>query len=335
MGRVTSSGSVPVLAVAGHLGAGKTTLLNHLLRNSRGVRIGALVNDFGAVNIDAMLVAGQVDAMASLSNGCICCAVDTEEAGEMLGTLAAVTPRLDLIVVEASGLAEPASLARTIATAADRRYHYAGLVLVVDAVESSRAELGHGVRVADLVVLNKADMVGADGLAAVRETIATLNPRVPVLPTAFARLDPTLLIDPPARRVTFGQLSFDELLWETHEHDAHEHAAYQSIEFGSDRALNPRLLMEFLNNRPDGLYRAKGFLDFGAAGAGRKFVLQLVGSSLRVERQRWGVGEPRRTSLVLIGTEMDTDAITAALHHCVAVEPPDDQAMLGVLRHVV
>lgn len=186
--------SVPVLAVAGHLGAGKTTLLNHLLRNSRGVRIGALVNDFGAVNIDAMLVAGQVDAMASLSNGCICCAVDAEEAGEMLAKLAAVKPRLDLIVVEASGVAEPAALARTIVTADDPRFHYAGLVLVVDGLQP---ELGHGLRVADLVVLNKASSCAdLDGLLA---RIRADSPRVPVLPTDFANIDPELLIDPPRR----------------------------------------------------------------------------------------------------------------------------------------
>src|SRR5215471_13079886 len=143
IGPVTT-GSVPVLAVAGHLGAGKTTLLNHLLRNSRGVRIGALVNDFGAVNIDAMLVAGQVDAMASLSNGCICCAVDGEEVGEMLGKLVAVKPRLDLIVVEASGVAEPASLARTVITLDDPRFHYAGLALVVDGLQP---DLSHGLPV--------------------------------------------------------------------------------------------------------------------------------------------------------------------------------------------
>lgn len=324
-----------MLAVAGHLGAGKTTLLNHLLRNSRGVRIGALVNDFGAVNIDAMLVAGQVDAMASLSNGCICCAVDAEEAGEMLGKLAAVKPRLDLIVVEASGLAEPATLARTIATAEDKRYHYAGLVLVVDAVEFTRADLGHSARVADLVVLNKADCVGADELSAVRDKVAALNPQVPVLPTEFARLDPTLLIDPPERVPQAAQLSLDEMLWDTHEHDEHEHAAYQSVEFLSDTPLNPRLLMDFLKNRPAGLYRAKGFLDFGAAGSGRRFLLQLVGSSLRFERHRWSTDEPRRTSLVLIGTEMDAAAVTAALRDCVATEPPDDQAILGVLRYLV
>lgn len=324
-----------MLALAGHLGAGKTTLLNHLLRNSRGVRIGALVNDFGAVNIDAMLVAGQVDAMASLSNGCICCAVDADEAGDMLGRLAAVKPRLDLIVVEASGLAEPAALARTIVTADDPRFHYAGLVLLVDAVESARADLGHSARVADLVVLNKADQVTAEELESLRDKVFEVNPRVAVLPTEFGRIDPTLLIDPPRRVPREGQLSLDEMLWEEHDHDEHEHAAYQSVEFTADTPLHPRRLMGFLQDRPAGLYRAKGFVDFGTAGSGRKFVMQLVGSSLRFERSRWDSGEPRRTSLVLIGTDMSADSVHTALRECVAAEPPDDQAFLGVQRYVV
>ncbi|MGV0677896.1 GTP-binding protein [Mycolicibacterium fortuitum] len=309
--------SVPVLAVAGHLGAGKTTLLNHLLRNSRGVRIGALVNDFGAVNIDAMLVAGQVDAMASLSNGCICCAVDAEEAGEMLAKLAAVKPRLDLIVVEASGVAEPAALARTIVTADDPRFHYAGLVLVVDGLQP---ELGHGLRVADLVVLNKASSCAdLDGLLA---RIRADSPRVPVLPTDFANIDPELLIDAPPPRAPQAQLSFDELLREEHDHD---HPEYQSIEFSTDAEVNPRRFMEFLQDRPEGLYRAKGFVDFGA----QRFLVQLVGSSLRFEKR--GAGG---TELVLIGTGMDRSAVLAGLQQCIGV-PADENAMLGVLKYVV
>ncbi|MGV0769367.1 CobW family GTP-binding protein [Mycobacterium syngnathidarum] len=308
--------SVPVLAVAGHLGAGKTTLLNHLLRNGRGVRIGALVNDFGAVNIDAMLVAGQVDAMASLSNGCICCAVDAEEAGEMLGKLAAVKPRLDLIVVEASGVAEPAALARIIITADDPHFHYAGLVLVVDGLQP---DLAHGVPVADLVVLNKAsECADVDGLTA---RIRERNPRVPVLRTDFARIDPELLIDPP-ERAPQAQLSFDELLRDEHEHD---HPEYQSVEFRTDDVVNPRLFMEFLRDRPEGLYRVKGFVDFGS----QRFLVQLVGSSLRFEKRRQA-----GTELVLIGTGMDTSALLAGLQRC-AGAPADENAMLGVLKYVV
>ena len=306
-----------MLAVAGHLGSGKTTLLNHLLRNSRGVRIGALVNDFGAVNIDAMLVAGQVDAMASLSNGCICCVVDGEEVGEMLGKLAAVKPRLDLIVVEASGVAEPAALARTIVTVDDSRFHYAGLVLVLDGIQP---DLSHGLPVADLVVLNKvSECADVDGLLA---RIRELSPRVPVQPTDFARIDPQLLIDPPQPRAPQAQLSFDELLHDEHDH---HHPEYQSIEFRTDDVVNPRLFMEFLRDRPAGLYRAKGFVDFGD----QRFLLQLVGSSLRFEKRRAG-----RTELVLIGTGMDPSALRAGLERCTR-EPADANAMLGVLKYVV
>lgn len=314
--------SVPVLALAGFLGAGKTTLLNHLLRNSRGVRIGALVNDFGAVNIDAMFVAGQVDAMASLSNGCICCAVDASEAAEMLGRLAAVRPALDLIVVEASGIAEPPVLARTIATAGDDRFHYAGMVLVVDAAQP--AELGHGVRVADLVVLNKAADGDADAVAA---AVRAENPRVPLVYTDFARVDPALLIDPPVqRRERPAQLSLDELLRDDDHH--HEHPEYQSVEFRADTPVNPRRFLAVLQDRPAGLYRAKGFVDFGDGG---RYSVQLVGSSLRFEK-RGAAG--RGTTLVLIGTGIDESALSAALQDCTR-EPADENAMLGVHKYVV
>ena len=309
--------SLPVLAVAGFLGAGKTTLLNHLLRNGRGARIGVLVNDFGSVNIDAMLVAGQVDAMASLSNACICCVAEDGEVAEMLGKLAAVRPALDLIVVEASGVAEPPAVARTIMTADSEDFHYAGLILVVNGCEP---EFGHGLPVADLVVLNRASEV-AD-VDAVLARIRAQNPRVPVQPTDFARIDPTLLIDIP-ERAPQAQLSFDELLHDDHDHD---HPVYQSVEYITGDVLNPRRLLALLRDRPEGLYRAKGFVDFGA---GHRYLLQLVGGSLRLQKRR-GTG----TQLVCIGTGMDTEKVRAALHEC-TTEPADENAILGVHKYVM
>lgn len=309
--------SIPVVAVAGFLGAGKTTLLNHLLRGGRGARIGVLVNDFGSVNIDAMLVAGQVDAMASLSNGCICCVAEDGEVAEMLGKLAAVRPALDLIVVEASGVAEPPAVARTIMTADSADFHYAGLVLVVNGCEP---EFGHGLPVADLVVLNRASEVADvdDVLARIRAQ----NPRVPVQPTDFARIDPTLLIDVP-ERAPQAQLSFDELLHDEHDH---EHPVYQAVEYTTGDVLNPRRLLALLRDRPEGLYRAKGFVDFGK---GHRYLLQLVGGSLRLQK-RLGTG----TQLVCIGTGMDADEVHAALHEC-TTEPADENAILGVHKYVV
>jgi G3E family GTPase len=197
---------IPVLIVAGFLGAGKTTLLNYLLRQ-RQARIGVVVNDFGAVNIDALLVAGPVDAMVSLGNGCVCCAVDIGELDEMFTRLAHPRNRIDVIVVEASGLAEPRNLIRMVVTSDNSRIRYGGLIEVVDAehFEDSREqhpELATHLRLADLVVLNKADRVPPERLGMLRREFEELVHGVPVHATTHGRIDTGLLFDPPETLVT-------------------------------------------------------------------------------------------------------------------------------------
>ena len=155
---------IPVIVVAGFLGSGKTTLLNHLLRNNDGVRIGVIVNDFGSVNIDSMMVAGQVDSMVSLSNGCLCCAVDVSDMDEMLNKLAHRQSGIDVIVIEASGLAEPRNMIRLVLGSENPSVVYGGLVVLVDGanfstVRREHPELDQHVRLADLVVVNKIDSV--------------------------------------------------------------------------------------------------------------------------------------------------------------------------------
>jgi cobalamin biosynthesis protein CobW len=180
---------IPVLVVAGYLGAGKTTLLNHLPRNDRGVRIGVLVNDFGAVNVDAMMVAGQVDSLVSLGNGCLCCAVDASGLDKMLDRLTRSRAELDLIVIEASGIAEPRELVRLVLSVSHDR---------IDRLDDAEQ-------------------------ARVRALVERLSGGRPVLPVAQGRIDPELLLDPAARpEPVSGQLSFSELL---HEHHDHLHAA--------------------------------------------------------------------------------------------------------------
>ena len=104
---------VPILLVTGFLGAGKTTVVNHLLAHAEGRRIAAVVNDFGAINIDAELIAGASDGVVSLSNGCICCSLE----GDLLRTLAALLrrdPRPEFIVIETSGIADPSDIVRNL-----------------------------------------------------------------------------------------------------------------------------------------------------------------------------------------------------------------------------
>lgn len=336
---------IPVIVLAGFLGSGKTTLLNHLLRNRKGIRIGAVVNDFGSIEIDAMSVAGQVDSMVSLGNGCLCCAVDTEDMDEVLDKLARPAAGIDLIVIEASGLAEPETLIRMILGTAERRIVYGGLVEVVDAAEfdtvrARHPELDRHVGVADLVVLNKADRVADDRRRALLETLRELGDGTPIVSAAYGRIDPELFFDRAAAEEREGavrQLSFEDLCTEDdHDHGDHLHAAYESVEFTSHVPLSPRRFMEFLDRRPDGLYRMKGFVHFGGDGQRQKWTTHAVGGFLRFYPAPWPRGEERTTRLVLIGSGIDAQALRKELEACVGAGPEESgpSALWGVLRYV-
>ncbi|MEH6793724.1 MAG: CobW family GTP-binding protein [Rhodococcus sp. (in: high G+C Gram-positive bacteria)] len=338
---------IPVVIVAGFLGAGKTTLLNHLLRNDSGIRIGVVVNDFGAINIDSMLVAGQVDSMVSLGNGCICCAVDISDMDAMFDALAHRRAAIDVIVVEASGLAEPRNLIRMVRGSENEFIVYGGLVGVVDAVEFPQTRVRHPeidqhLQLADLVVLNKSDVVTESECSAVVSTVQSVVGDVPVVPVAFGRVDPLLLFDRRDDRSVDSaiavQLSFDELLRENHDHDHdhHLHAQYSHTEFVTTTPVEPRRLIEFLENPSGNLYRIKGFVHFGITGYAQKFIVHTVGRHIRFEAASWARGEPEQTSLVLIGTDLDASAVEQRLRAC--VRGPDDaddaSAMLPVHRYL-
>lgn len=378
----SAGGQIPVVVLAGFLGSGKTTLLNHLLHHSGGSRIGAIVNDFGAIEIDAMAVAGQLgDSTVSLGNGCLCCAVDAGELDVYLDKLTRPVNdghQMDVIVIEASGIAEPQELVRMVLASENPRIVYGGLIEVVDAAEydatrEKHPEVERHLGIADLVVVNKADRVtGAEWervLAAVR---GAAGPAA-VVRASYGRIDPELLFDcrPTAERV--GQLSFDDL--DRHDdlyrhddldrpddldrhddlhrpdesdtggeaHAAHLHSAYDSLAFSSDVPMDPRRLMDFLDGRPDGLYRIKGYVDFGAADPANRYAVHAVGRFLRFYPEPWPVGadpdgEPRLTQLVLIGAGIDTAALRAGLESAKGTENAphtvDEHGMWGVLRYV-
>nr|WP_206442267.1 CobW family GTP-binding protein [Streptomyces boncukensis] len=334
--------------MAGFLGSGKTTLLNHLLRHSRGTRIGAIVNDFGSIEIDAMTVAGQVDSMVSLGDGCLCCAVDTSDMDRVLDVLARPSAGMDVLVIEASGVAEPETLIRMILASESPYITYGGLVEVVDAAEFPRVrarhpELDRHVSAADLLVLNKADRVPAEPLRALRATLEELSPRTPVVEASYGRVDPELLFDRARReRADVEQLSFDALLYEQDDHDhehghaGHLHAAYEAVEYADAGPVDPRRFLDFLDSRPAGLYRIKGFVDFGAADPRHKYALHAVGGFLRFSPLEWEPGEERGTRLVMIGAGVDGEALRAGAAACAAGagDAVDERALWGVWRYV-
>ncbi|MFI9393958.1 CobW family GTP-binding protein [Streptomyces bauhiniae] len=343
------SAQIPVVVLAGFLGSGKTTLLNHLLHRSGGSRIGAVVNDFGSIEIDAMAVAGALgDSTVSLGNGCLCCAVDASELDTYLARLAAPAAGIDVIVIEASGLAEPQELVRMVLASEQPEIMYGGLVEVVDAAEfdDTRArhpEIDRHLALADLVVVNKLDRApDADRVLGLVHQLT----EGAVLPATYGRIDPEFLFDCRPSEERVGQLSFDDL----HSHDGHDerdghgehdahpahlHSAYDTLSFTSDAPMDPRALMRFLDSRPEGLYRIKGYVDFGAHDAANRYAVHAVGRFLRFHPEPWPPGADRLTQLVLIGTGIDAGALGKELDTCRGGTAEDDeQAMWGVLRYV-
>ncbi|MDT7841776.1 CobW family GTP-binding protein [Streptomyces justiciae] len=333
---------IPVVVLAGFLGSGKTTLLNHLLHRSGGSRIGAIVNDFGAIEIDAMAVAGALgDSTVSLGNGCLCCAVDASELDSYLERLARPDTGIDVIVIEASGLAEPQELVRMLLASEHPGIVYGGLVEVVDAAEfddtrAKHPELDRHLALADLVVVNKLDRAG-DRDRVLGLVHGLVDRAGVVVPATYGRIDPEFLFDCKPSEERIGQLSFDDL---HHGHDAeghsgHLHTAYDSLSFVSEVPLDPRRLMQFLDSRPAGLYRIKGYVDFGAYDVRNRYAVHAVGRFLRFYPEPWA-SDPRLTQLVLIGSGIDAPALGKELEACKSDAPhtADEHGMWGVLRYV-
>ncbi len=331
---------IPVVVLAGFLGSGKTTLLNHLLHRSGGSRIGAIVNDFGAVEIDAMAVAGALgDSTVSLGNGCLCCAVDASELDLYLERLAAPSAGIDVIVIEASGLAEPQELVRMVLASEHPGIVYGGLVEVVDAAEfdetrAKHPEIDRHLALADLVVVNKLDRAADPErpVALVRE----LAPHAAVVPATYGRIDPAFLFDCRPSEERVGQLSFDDLHEHEHgDHGGHLHTRYESVSFVSGQPLDPRSLMGFLDSRPEGLYRIKGYVDFGPHDTLNRYSVHAVGRFLRFYPEPWASSGDRLTQLVLIGSGIDAPALAKELEACTSDAPhADEHGMWGVLRYV-
>jgi G3E family GTPase len=247
---------------------------------------------------------------------------------------------IDVVVIEASGLAEPQELVRMVLASDNPRVVYGGLVEVVDAAEfdATRAlhpELDRHLALADLVVVNKADR--AADVEKVLDLVASLVDGAAVVPASHGRVDPEFLFDCRPGEERIGQLSFDDL----HEgsddsgHAGHLHTGYDSLSFAADVPLGPRRLMRFLDSRPDGLYRIKGYVDFGPHDPRNRYAVHAVGRFLRFYPEPWPAGEPRLTQLVLIGSGIDTGALGKELEACKDDAPhADEHGMWGVLRYV-
>lgn len=338
--------AVPVVVLAGFLGAGKTTVLNHLLRHSGGRRFGVLVNDFGAINVDALLVSGRSASTLELSSGCICCVTDADGFTEVLGTLAG--SGVDAIVVEASGIAEPKALIRMVLAARDARVAYGGLVYVADSANlaSTLAEfpsVREHLAVADLILCNKADLVSDEELSTARGIVGEANVTAPVLSVVRGAVDPALFVDGSGatpvddgpRQLTLGDLLADDgAADDGGARDDHLHDAFESVSVQSGASANPRLLAALLERPPARAYRIKGVVALDVDGyRDRAVEVHAVGGFVQVTTRPWH--GPRETSLVMIGAGLDVEAAKAALDAVFAPAEPDDvNGILLLTRHL-
>lgn len=289
--------NLPFTVIGGYLGAGKTTLLNHLLRNSDGRRLALLINDFGRINIDAALIESQDDRAINLANGCICCSL----AGGFVVALNAIQerrPRPDHVIIEASGVADPAQIARYGQTPG---FALNGVIVLADAATvRARADdkyVGRTVqqqlKSADLIVLNKVDLVTAEQKQAVVDWLAQIAPESRLLQTQHGAVPIAVLLGlDPARKLPAAT--------EAGGHDHHHDADYATWSYTSDRPLARARFERFAASLPEAVIRAKGILYLEDAPALR-MIFQLVGRHWTLTPgDAWGPVKPE-TGLVLIG----------------------------------
>ncbi len=268
--------AVGVTVLTGFLGSGKTTVLRRLLTEPAGLRIAAVVNDIGPVNIDAaalegLHVASRTPDRVELTNGCACCALVDDLAETLEGLAGAQTS--DAIVVEASGVADPATLALAVEGAAGCTLD--GVVAVVDAQQLasqlSDPRVGPAVRrqidVAHLVVLSKVDLAGGDEAAGLTDQLSRLAPGRMVVPAVHGRIDPRLLLGAALRGATFPA-------------DAGEHPfEVASAVVTPARPWEVADVARWFESSPTGLMRAKGWF---AGSDGGCHEVQAVGRSWRI-----------------------------------------------------
>jgi len=290
--------SVPLTVIGGYLGAGKTTVLNHLLGNSDGVRIAALVNDFGDINIDADLIESTDGETIALTNGCACCTL-ADGLTDAIAALRERTDDFDHIVIEASGVADPLKIGQIGAAFG---FPLVGVAVVVDAemarTQSTDKYVGDTVMrqlgSADLLIVNKSDLVAPGELESLQAWLADVAPDTPRLTTDGGRVDPEIL------------------LASLHESDASavgcgSHDSFESWSFRTEVPLWRSDVDAFLTALPPGVVRAKGILRL-ADDTTNKYLLQRVGRRTSLlPLNAVSAGDLVDTRLVVIGVPGSID----------------------------
>ena len=326
IGSSSSPGSdsrVPVTVVTGFLGSGKTTLVNRILGEQHGHKIAVIINEFGEISVDGQLVlTDDQEDLVEFNNGCLCCTV----RGDLVDTLAKLKDRADLdaILIETTGLADPAPVASTFFIAdeikSDTRLD--SFVTLADAVNLDRnleqsEEAQEQIAFADIILLNKMDLVSEEQAGDVERRIRTLNPFAKIHRTEHSTIDLDKVFGVGAfdldAKLEVDPTFLDDL---EHEHDD----AVTSFFLREERPIDINRFMlwltPLLQERGEDLFRSKGI--FYAQGFRERVVFQSVRMLTAMKPDRpWKPDEKKCTEYVVIGRNLNRDEFAAGLASCV------------------
>ncbi len=329
MVNTATANSVPVTLLTGYLGAGKTTLLNRILTHEHGKKVAVIVNEFGDVGIDHQLIINADEEIFEMNNGCICCTVRGDLI-RIIGNLMKRRDKFDHLVIETTGLADPAPVIQTFFMDEDvqAQTNLDSVVTVVDAKHISQhwdaEEAQEQIAFADVVLLNKIDLVTPEALDALERKIRSMNALAKIYRTRNAELEMDALLGIGAFDLDRALEIDPEFLSETaHEHDE----TVGSVAIVESGELDGTKLNEWLGNLlqtqgPD-IFRMKGILTI--AGEDQRFVFQgvhmvfdgkAVSEAFPKGIRPWKTGETRKNELVFIGRNLNEAQLREDFRGC-------------------
>jgi G3E family GTPase len=319
---------IPVTILTGFLGAGKTTLLNRILREQHGRRIAVIENEFGEAGIDSeILLQGRDEQIVVMNNGCICCSVrgDLRTLEELMRRRRGAELEFERVVIETTGLADPAPVAQTFFMNLDvaRDYLLDAVITVVDARHAPQQldrqrEAQEQVGFADRLLISKTDLVSEEDVQLLAARLARINPRAPQKRVHFGETDLEQILDIRGFSID-AALEIDPQFLERDEHRHDDQV--RSFVFRDARPFDPQrldLFMRLLAQQygPD-LLRYKGVLN--VQGRERRVVFQGVQTIMGAdEGAPWDAGEPRESTLVFIGRNLPQRVFEEGLRYCLA-----------------